>query len=350
LNLNMSSIQIGLAIAGGLILALVVLHSAWTSHRRQPRQAEPEPVRLEPGVEPSPQSQSADDSALDALPLPLPLADKTKPLLDPLIDVIAQIDLDVPVPGEAVLTHLPPTRRLGSKPLNFEGLNEQTGQWEQPMAGQRYSSLQAGVQLANRAGALNEIEYSEFVVKTQALADGLGGTPDFPEMLDEVARSRELDQFAGAHDAQLSITLRARNAAWSPGYVHQHASRLGFVAGVMPGRMVLPASESGLPPVLALTFDAQAALAEDPAQSALFVVTLTLDVPQVGRAEQPFARMREAADRLAQAMDGSITDDNGQPLGQEALDQIARELDKLYNTLESRDIAAGTQVARRLFS
>jgi hypothetical protein len=66
--------------------------------------------------------------------------------------------------------------------------------------------LQAGVQLANRTGPLNEIEYSEFVMKAQAFADALGGTPDFPDMLQEVARARELDQFASQHDAQLGFT------------------------------------------------------------------------------------------------------------------------------------------------
>jgi hypothetical protein len=43
------------------------------------------------------------------------------------------------------------------------------------------------VQLANRMGALNNIEFSEFVVKTQAFADAVGGTPSFSDMLEEVA-------------------------------------------------------------------------------------------------------------------------------------------------------------------
>ncbi len=84
------------------------------------------------------------------------------------------------------------------------------------------------MQLANRSGALNEIEFSEFIAKAQAFCDAVGGTPDFPDMIEEVARARELDQFASGHDAQLGFTLRARRAAWSPGYVQQHAARLGF--------------------------------------------------------------------------------------------------------------------------
>jgi FtsZ-interacting cell division protein ZipA len=61
-----------------------------------------------------------------------------------------------------------------------------------------------------------------------------------------------------------------------------------------------------------LSFDTQAAMADDPTQSALRSLTLSLDVPQVNRSEQPFVRMRDAAIALAASMDGIITDDNGQ--------------------------------------
>ena len=343
----MSTLQIGLAVAGGVVLAAMVAHGAWTSRRNQPRQAEPEAVRVEPLVTEPPAdfTDSTDDAALL-----LPPALEKKPLMDPLIDVIAPITLEAPISGDAVLQAMPATRRVGSKPFAIEGFNEQVQAWEMPVPGQRYDVLQAGVQLANRTGALNEIEYSEFVVKAQAFADAVGGTPEFPEMRDEVARARELDSFASAHDAQLSMNLRARNTAWSPGYVQQNAARLGFVAGAMPGRMVLPASVPGQPPVLGLVYDALAALAEDPAQSAIREVSLSLDVAHVDRAEQPFVRMREAVQRLADTMEGVVIDDNGQPLTAQALDLIGAELEKLYDTLDARELSAGSVLARRLFS
>lgn len=345
----MSTLQIGLAVTGGIVLAAVVAHGAWTSRRNAPRQAQPEPAQA---TDAAPDKEPGfDDAEYEAgrLPLPLPLPEK-KPLLDALIDVIAPITLDSPVSGDAALVALPTTRRAGSKPFSIEGLNETTQQWEIPLAGQRYSAFQAGVQLANRSGALNEIEYSEFVMKTQAFADAINGAPEFPEMLDEVARGRELDQFASAHDAQLGFTLRARNSAWSPGYIQQNAARLGFVNGAIPGRMVLPATLAGMPPVLGLAFDTQAALAEDLAQSAVREVTLSLDVAHVDRSERAFARMREAATALAHTMDGVLTDDNHQPLQPEAMDVIGAELETLYDTLDARDLSAGSPLARRLFS
>jgi hypothetical protein len=343
----MSSLQVGLAIAGGLVLAGVIAHGTWTSRRNAPRQAQPDtPSIEEPGFDDGSEPSARREPVFDA-PLPLP---EKKPGLDALIDVMAPIELDGVVSGDAALAAMPPTRRAGSKPFAVEGLNEGNGLWEAPIAGQRYSAFQAGVQLANRTGALNEIEYSEFVMKAQAFADAINGTPEFPEMLDEVSRARELDQFAGVHDAQLGFTLRARSAAWSPGYVQQHAARLGFVAGAIPGRMVLPASVTGLPPILGLSFDTQAAMSDDPAQSAIHEVTLSLDVPHVDRHEHPFGRMREVALALADSMDGVITDDHGHLLRPENMDAIGQDLEQLYDTLDARDLSAGSPQARRLFS
>jgi hypothetical protein len=346
---GVSNLTIGLAILGGLVLAAVVAHSAWSARRNAPRQAQavpdeaPEAAKAASRVEPR--------FSADALPIPPP--PERRAGLDALIDVMVPIALDSAnsiVSGEAAQAALPPTRRAGSKPFAVEGLNAASGAWETPTPGQRYRAFQAGVQLANRTGPLNEIEYSEFVMKAQGFADAVAGTPEFPEMLDEVARGRELDQFASAHDAQLSFTLKARASAWSPGYVQQHASRLGFVAGVIPGRLVLPATEPGAPPVLVLAFDSQAAMAEDPAQSAIYALTLSLDVPHVTRAERPFVRMRETAQALATAMDGSLTDDRGARIAPEALDGIGADLEQLYDTLEDRELEAGSGLARRLFS
>jgi len=346
----MSNLQIWLAIAGGLVLVAVVAHSAWNSRKNAPRQASNDAlddVPTIPGQEPY-----LNEAELEGRPMPVPAIGR-RPAMDALIDVIATIALDGQggnVSGDAAMAAMPATRRVGSKPFSIEGYNLRSLVWEAPSAGQRYGGFQAGVQLANRSGALNDIEYSEFVVKTQAFSDAIGATPEFPEMREEVARARELDQFSSAHDAQLGFTIRARNASWSPGYVQQTAARLGFVAGVIPGRMVLPALEEGLAPVLVLSFDSQAALADDPAQSAIREVALHLDVAQVDRVERPFERMREAAGALAQAMDGAVTDDNGQLLAAQTMDAIGAELQTLYATLEGRDLAAGSVLARRLFS
>lgn len=342
----MDNLQLGLAVLGAVALLALLIYNAWSARSKAPKQAQ---ASVAPTV--GPHEPTFDESGFDALALH---AHPPRRLpIDALIDAVATVNLDPLAPevaGEVALAAMPSTRRAGSKLFSLEGFNADVQEWETPAAGARYSVFQTGVQLANRAGALNDIEYSEFVIKTQAFADALGATPEFPEMRDEVARARELDNFASAHDAQLGLNLRARNAAWSPGYVTQMAAQHGFVAGHLPGRMVMLAAVDGAPPVLSLTFDSQAALAEDPAQSAIRALTLHLDVPQVDRAEQPFARMCQAAQAMAHTMEGIITDDNGQPLTPQALEGIAHELQRLYDLLEARDFAAGSGLTRRLFS
>ncbi len=392
----MSTLQISLAAIGGVLLALIILYNFWNARRNAPKKALPPghersaealTQRQEPGFDmpsagtpaeetgwapaagakgnpplhpshPLPPDLESDFAALppgvderDVRELPLPPAVQERSALDPLIDVLAPLHAEHPVAGEAALAALPPTRRAGSKAFAIEGRNAATGQWEPPVAGRMYSDFQAGVQLANRTGALNEIEFSEFVVKAQAFADAIHAAPDFPDMLHEVARARELDQFASEHDAQLAFVLRARQVAWSAGYLQQNAARLGFVPGALPGRMVLPsAAGARLPPLLSLAFDAQAAMADDLEQSAVRDVLLSLDVAQVHRAEQPFARLREVSAALCETMDGVLCDQNGMPLPAMAIDPIAADLEVLYDKLDSRDLSAGSALARRLFS
>jgi hypothetical protein len=346
----MSQLQLGLGALGGVVLLAMLGYYLWLAGKNRPRQPDFMPTNTtDPfGREPTLDVQALDGASEEDPGFAIPLPEK-KPGLDALIDVIAPIALEAPVSGDAVLAALPPTRRVGSKPFAVEGLDTATQRWESPQLGQRYSQLQAGLQLANRAGALNDIEFSEFVMKAQNFCDLMNGTPDFPDMRREVSRARELDQFASDHDAQIGFVLRARRSAWSPSYLQQMAARLGFVPGSMAGRMVLPGA-AGPVPVLSLNFDTQAALADDLSQSALRELSLALDVPQVDRCERAFARMCEAAQALAKEMDGIVTDDNGVPLPPEAMEVIAGDLEQLYNTLDQHGLSAGSALARRLFS
>lgn len=404
----MSTLQISLAILGVVVLALIVAYNTWAARRNAPKRAQPEedetglpghhqPYNLterhEPALDlshgghqpepvgpqvvpmaqaqdhvhaapPQPDTQRREPGMDDAQPTGAPTAFtepafaapepsaiplERRPNLDSLIDAIAPIQPEHVIPGEGALQVQPTTRRAGSKPFRIEGLNQKTRQWEPLQAGSRYTAFQAGVQLANRVGALNEIEFSEFVSKVQAFADAVSASVDLPDMLQEVARARELDQFASEHDAQLTFMLRARQAAWSSGYVMQNAARLGFVPLSMPGRMALPSAAGGQP-LLVLTYDAQAAMAEDLDQSAILELLLSLDVPQVHRSEQPFARLREVADGLCQAMEGVLCDQNGHPLPVSVVEPIAADLEHLYDQLDSRELSAGSMLARRLFS
>lgn len=374
----MDDLTIGLAAVGGIAVLGVIAYNSWQIRKAGPKRADA-PVRTEQR-EPEMGSLSdasagngadtvtayghaseldADRSATDldslddlnGMSIPaVRLPRRASARLDALIDVLVTLQLEAPVSAEAVLANMPPSRRAGTKSFSIEGLGVDSGDWELPTPGARYSELQAGVQMANRSGALNEIEYSEFIQKVQTLADAIGALVDFPDMIEVVSRARELDAFAGQHDAQLAVQLKARGAAWSLGYIQQQAALQGLVPGPLPGRLVLHGTTEGAPPMLVLTYDSQVALLEDPNQASLRELTLSFDVPQTDAAAEPFAAWYARANALAAAMDAVVVDDRGQVLGPQAFASIDTELKRLYAALAERDLAAGSPASRRLFS
>lgn len=394
----MSTLQISLAVVGVILLGLIVAYNTWNHRRNAPKRAQhlegekalhgsdtrfdpaldgvdvtnlpaaAPSLAIDPLLETSPaQEWQGEQQAFDlehgelpgegAASLAAPAAVRAAQFaaerrlnLDALIDAIAPIRVDHPVAGEAALMVQPTTRRAGSKQFRIEGLNEATQEWETVRAGQRYTAFQAGVQLANRLGALNEIEFSEFVAKVQGFADGLNAIVELPDMLHEVGRARELDQFASEHDAQLSFVLRPRRAAWSPGYIEQHAASLGFVPASMPGRLLLPSASGLQPPLLTLAYDPQAAQSDNLDQTAVHEVWLSLDVPQVPRSEAPFMRLRQVLQALCESMEGFVCDQNGYQLLPQVFDPIDADLQKLYDRLDQRELSAGSMLARRLFN
>ena len=349
-----NDLTLALAALGAVVLVAILAHGVLTARRAGPRRAAPAPTERPAPIDPvlgvAAPSPAGDPPAAPAMTAPPLAARRHVARIDALIDAIAGLRLDAPASGEMLIQHLPATRRAGSKPFLIEGLNAATGEWEAVAPGQQYGELQAAVQLANRGGALNEIEYSEFVQKVQGFADAIGAMTELPDMLDVVARARELDAFAGQYDAQLALQLRSQGVAWSIGYLQQQAAQHGFVPGALPGRLVMPAAEEGAPPVLTLAYDSAAALADDPQQSALRSATLAFDVPQTAAAEEPFAAWQRSAKALADSLDASIVDDNGHPLSDPGFEGIGNELDRLYQALAKRDLPAGAMAARRLFS
>lgn len=352
----MGQLQIALIVIGAIIIAAVIAYNSWQSGKFKRQRASidaDEPGRAEP-VEPG----GIDALSVDGEPLePVPLSPEVGPRprllplqIDPLIDAIASYLLDPVRTGEVLQPRLPKAARAGAKRMLFEGRNAESGKWETLQPQHSYAELQAAVQLSNRGGPINAIEFSEFIAKCHELGDALGVAPDLPDMAEALQQARQLDTFANANDAQLSITLRARNVPWGIDFLRQRAQAEGFVPGAEAGRMVLLYQdvEQEPTPLVHLQFDARADLADSAA--AVGHATLLLEVPQAPAAQKPFGRMRQAARALATALDAVVVDDNNAPLSDAALDHIEKQLGMLYDVLDQHGLSAGSAAAQRLFS
>ncbi|SDQ63151.1 ZipA, C-terminal FtsZ-binding domain [Paraburkholderia fungorum] len=289
----------------------------------------------------------ADEPVEPILPAATTISSAPPAIVDRRIDCIVPIRLNGPVAGDKVIPLAQRLRRAGSKPVHIEGKLE-GGAWELLQNGARYEELRAAAQLANRSGALNELEFSEFVTGVQQFADALDASPEFPDMLETVAMARELDAFAAQCDAQLSINVLSDGAPWSANYVQAVASQDGLLLSRDGTRFVKLDSRQS--PVFMLQFGDTNFLRDDLTYKGGQMITLVLDVPVADEDILPFRLMCDYAKSLAERIGGRVVDDGRRPLPETALLAIEKQLMTLYAKLEQAGIPAGSPATRRLFS
>jgi hypothetical protein len=261
-------------------------------------------------------------------------------LVDPLIDCLIPLTAEGPLRGERILPALHKLRRVGNKPVHFVGLAV-SGDWEPIVHGGVYTRLQAGVQLATRTTALNELEYSEMVTRLRAVADEIGAEPEVPDMIEVMSEAKNLHRFVAGHDAQLGVNLASKGAPWAMSTLIGALENAGF--DVRPdGRFVMTDEGKNV----LFTLSTNVTLGADTTSR----LTLLLDVPCVAPAKDGFGRMVACAKTLELRLDGAIVDDFDQPLLDDALGEIAGQVREFYQEMDAADIPAGSTRALRLFS
>lgn len=368
----MTDLQTSLIVIGGAIVVGVISFNKWQEHKAKksverafssshddvlmtPEGAAPVTApsfnadRLEP-------SFSADDDAAASFadgeqevhtaaqaeaPVDLmPPAEEKELPVDYLIDCTIPLALTSQLRGEKILPALQSLRHVGNKPVHFAGQHVDGG-WEAITHGGVYKSLMAGVQLANRSSALNELEYSEFVMRLRQIADDFDADPDVPDMAEVMLTARSLHQFVTEYDAKLSVNVQSNGAPWSVTTLLAALERQGF--DVRPeGRLVMPDGDGGV----LFSLSTNVTLAEDTTNR----LTLLLDVPVVAPERDGFGAMIACARSLSTRLDGTVVDDSNQALSEASLGEIAGQIEAFYADMEAADIPAGSSRALRLFN
>ncbi len=254
--------------------------------------------------------------------------------LHPSADCIVEIFFDGAIAAERLIQLTQSTRRVGGKPLMFEGQTD-LGDWEPLVPSESFHALRAGVLMANRNGPLNAMEFSEFVGIVQKIADQLELPVELPDMPQVLARARALDQQCAELDAQIGINVICAEALTTADLaaaaVAQGLSERGnnrFALMGEHGEVLYSLSLGDAPNRL----------------------TLLLDVPRSPNAAQPWQKMVECANRCAARFAGRLVDDAEKPLPTEALNRIQSQLGQRYQSLTDASFVAGSPVALRLFN
>lgn len=260
--------------------------------------------------------------------------------VDSLVDCPIPLVLEAPAHGEKIILPLQGLRHVGNKPVHFIG-QRSDGHWEPIVHRGVYTALLAGVQLANRGSALNELEYSELVTRLRQVADEINAEPEVPDMTAVMRAARSLHQFVAEYDAKLSVNVQSNGAPWAINTLLAALERQGF--DLRPdGRLVMPDGDGGV----LFSLSTNVTLAADTTSR----LTLLLDVPCVSPQRDGFGAMIACAKALAARLGGTVVDDGSQPLSEDSLAEIARQVNVFYEDMQVAEIPAGSVRALRLFN
>lgn len=276
----------------------------------------------------------------DALPVAVAEAPRKRSPLDPLLDLVIPLNLDVPVRGDKLVQAFHKLHLVGNKPVKVIGANA-SGSWEPVVIGGAYRSLQIGVQRITRSGALTELEFSELVSQLNTVADDLSANVELPDMSEAIADARSLYQRLQDFDAKLSINVRATSAPWKVSTLKPALQRQGME--LRPdGRLVMPDGEGGQLFSVSVT--------ADPSSDTTRQITLLLPVALVAPEREGFRAMTGFAKTIASRLSGVVVDDEGQPLSDATLSAIEKDVVGFYQEMEHTGIPAGSPRAHRLFA
>jgi len=336
----MSDLQIGLISLGVILILVLVCFNWWQDRRVRQRmqehfpEAEEDPLmggvgvaggRREPGI----------GLVADTDPDELTEAD---PMCEAVIDVV----FAHPVSGADLLTALRPIRMAGEKPVRAL-VEHEGGHTVRVRENSSYLSVQLAVLLANRSGALTDIEWSHLWTTAQELAERFEGSVEGPEQEQVLQRARTLDELCASLDAQVVLVLKLGRAL-PVGEVTQVVKDAGFVSF---GNQLAWMSESGVPRFTLLYAGTPAA---DFSSAGVDRLDLMLDVPRSQPDEHAFSRMACVGRDLAARLDATLVDEQGQAVNEGADHAVDEKLHDLYMNLERSGFPAAEPRTVRLFS
>lgn len=271
-------------------------------------------------------------------------------LLDPRIEFVVAMELVEPVSAAQILHSQRDVLQRVGKPVHWVGFNERSREWERLRSDSELPvrRLRIGLQLVNRLGPVSEGDLAVFTGAMQALADELMAVADMPpsRVLDQAA---EIDRFCAAVDLEIGLNLVSRSLPFPGTKIRALAEAAGMVLGI--DGVFTRYDDAGRPQFSLQNYESTPFSADTLRNLSTHGLTFVLDVPRVDHGERVFMQMTELARRFADTLQGTLVDDNRQPLGETQLDHIRREfIGKPQATMATFGLAAGSPQAQRLFS
>ena len=399
--MRLSTLQLGLVIAGVLLVLGVIAYNAWQVRRARRRLegtarspgsagraagAVPDDARVEPtlaapatagrgsrggadvpteapfGVpmdEVETLAEAGDELPGDELPPAGPvtrsaMADSappqgTQPQPDPEIECVVTLQPVRPVAAGALAAGL--HARLG-KPLRWFGRREPEAPWQR-LTGEtsgEFGEVAACLLLADRNGAASRAQIEAFHRVVAELAPTLPAAWLAAPADEEAARAEELDRLCAELDMQIGLTIQKTDGTTIPGTRLRGVAEAAGFRLAPNGRFEWVQEENGAVLYSLQSVRGEPFTAESLRIAAVPGVVLVLDVPRVGDPPRAFDQLKLAAKRMAHTLGGDLVDDNQRPLTDTALAAIRAQVVSASELLVRAQIEPGSPRAHKLFS
>jgi FtsZ-interacting cell division protein ZipA len=400
--MRISSLQLGLIIAGAVLIVGVLVYNMWVMRRARARMrsAAVAPAMAHGRVEPSmgasdgdrpppvpytglssanlarePEAPATGDEG-DAWRIPLGDAETlpaasmqraagtpipspqelprgvrrdTMPQPDPDIESVIIFQPSRPIAAAALAPGM--HTRLG-KPVRWFGRREPGAAWQRltPESTGEWVECATCLLLADRSGAASRGQVDAFVRMASELAPTLPAAFTPPRVEDEVARAEALDRLCAELDMQIGITIQKTDGTPIAGTRLRGVAEAAGFRLAPNGRYEWVLEDNG-----AVLYTLQN-LASEPfttdmlRSNGLSGIVFVLDVPCVAEPARAFDQMKLAAARLARTLGGEMVDDNRRPLAEEALARTRAEVAAAGVALARVHIEPGSPRALKLFS
>ncbi len=316
--------------------------------RVEPWEAETEVARLEPDTTVTPPRQPA-------APVPAASGRRNTPgapdALDARADCIIRIESIEPLEAPRLWRAQHEQLQGIKRPICWFAFDDGANLWRllTPETTGAYHWFCSAMQMVDRRGAIGEQEFVAFYNGVQSVADQfLAVTADIPARAAALSAATELDEFCASVDVQVGVNIVSRNQPFAGTKIRALAEAGGmtlaedgtFHARDDEGRTLF--SLSNLEPGLFAAAEMRNVHTQG--------LTLIIDVPVVADGVGTFDRMIRQANKMAEALDGTVVDDNRAPFGTEAAGMIRAQIQQFQARMAQANIPAGGSLATRLFS
>jgi len=395
----LSTLQLGLIIAGVLLVVGVIIYNQWQERRLKGPTASSAPVeprspRVTERVEPT-LSNAAATPATDGTPAfrtgpigsefepPIeviaPPADTTTTVVDETPSAMAtattaaplapskgqgarpasmpdhEIECLIPLQPAAPVTVAALSAGLSArigKPVRWFGRIDARSDWQRldaDTAGS-FGEIVACLLLADRNGAASRTQIDTFIRVVGDMASTLPAAFTPPDVAQELARAESLDRLCAELDVQIGLTVQKPDPGSIAGTrLRGVAEAAGFRLGP-GGRFEYAHEDTGAVLYMLQNLRPDPFTAESLRLTATNGVVFLLDVARTADPVRTFDQMKLAAKRLAKTLGAELVDDNHRPLDDAAFTVIREQVDGAAEALRAVHIEPGSARALALFS